>query len=82
VAKQPIAPDSRSGFGPTAPTHGNGFARPEAVARALGYTEKEQAVADDILKRFVWRYAAQPAEENTNAGGEDSFAADDLEAAS
>ena len=30
--------------------HGNGFATPEAVARSLGYTEKEQALAKDVLK--------------------------------
>lgn len=71
-----------------------GFARPEAVARALGYTDREQAVAKDVLGQFVWRHAAppdatvsqtsaaQPPEEDANNGAEDERALDDLDAAS
>ena len=72
----------------------NGFARPEVVARALGYSDREQAIAKDVLNQFVWRHAAppdatviqasavQPPEEDASSGAEDERDLDDLEAAS
>jgi len=72
----------------------NGFARPEVVARALGYTDREQAIAKDVLGQFVWRHAAtsettviqaspaQSPEEDASSREEDEHDMDDLEAAS
>jgi len=81
-----------------APEHpersGKGFVRPELVARALGYTDREQAIANDVLKQFVWRHvapseatvsqpsAAQPLEEDASGREGDNRTLDDLEAAS
>ena len=81
-----------------APEHpaksGKGFARPEAVARALGYTDREQAIAKDVLNQFVWRHATppdatvsqtsavKPSEEDASSREEDERDLDDLEAAS
>jgi prophage antirepressor-like protein len=82
MAKQPVNFNAKK-FTPTAtPADGNGFATPEAVARALGYTEKEQAIANEVLKRFVWRKAAQSARANPNATEKEEFDANHLEAAS
>jgi hypothetical protein len=82
MAKQPINFFLKNFTGQADPAHGNGFATPEAVARALGYTEKEQALANDVLKSFVWRHVAQSQVENPNASQKVKFDADDLEAAS
>ena len=72
---------------PEIPESGNGFARPEAVARALGYTEKQEALAMDVLQRFTWRHsgassAAQPSEEDASDREAEKRDPDDLEAAS
>jgi hypothetical protein len=39
---------------------GNGIASANEVGRVLGYTEKEQVLARDVLKGFNWRHVAQP----------------------
>jgi hypothetical protein len=44
-----------------------GAAQVEAVARALGYTEKELLLAADVLNRFAWRYTADASRENANS---------------
>lgn len=83
LARQSSARFWKNGAGPMAPAgQRNGFAPAEAVARALGYTAKEQALAGDVLERFVWRYAAQPSAEEVNSSAENTSATEDLEAAS
>ena len=44
-----------------------GAAQVEAVARALGYTEKELLLAGNVLNRFAWRYPAEPPRKNANS---------------
>jgi hypothetical protein len=73
----------KNGARPMVPAgHGNGVAPAEAVARALGYTAKEQALAGEVLKRFVWRYVAQPSAEEVNSSAEKAGVPEYLEAAS
>jgi hypothetical protein len=87
MAKQSIVlrlqnPRSQNHPAPEFPAKSSrGFARPEVVARALGYTDREQAIARDVLNQFVWRQAAQPPDQDTS-GEEDERTLDDLEAAS
>ena len=95
MAKQPIIPRFENHTRPEIPAKSNnGFARPEAVARALGYSDREQAIAKDILGQFVWRYAApsettvtqaspvRSPEEDASSREEDERDLDDLKAAS
>jgi hypothetical protein len=44
-----------------------GAAPVEAVARVLGYTEKELLLAADVLNRFAWQYPAEPPRKNANS---------------
>ena len=44
-----------------------GAAPVEAVARALGYTEKELLLAADVLNRFAWRRPAESSRRDTNS---------------
>jgi len=44
---------------------GSCFASVQAVGRALGYTGKELTLANVVLKRFAWRYPAEPRTEGT-----------------
>lgn len=61
---EPYAPPSRPGSAPL-----------EAIGRYLGYTEKELALAAEVLNRFVWRPQSggngQPTEAGTNDSGPD-----------
>jgi hypothetical protein len=85
MAKQAIIPHVENHVRPDAfPRHGSSFARPEVVARALGFTEKEKALAREMPERFTWRYstAHPPEEQDANVRGDEKRAPDDLEAAS
>jgi hypothetical protein len=44
-----------------------GAAQVEAVAGALGYTEKELLLAGNELNRFAWRYPAEPSRKNVDS---------------
>ncbi len=53
LAQPSVAPVPREPAAEAAPL--------EALGRILGYTDKQLALAGDVLSRFAWRSPSQPA---------------------